>query len=179
LGVLLVVLLQVGCGEERATDQGVDQLTIAEALIDAFYSWNAEVLAAQLPGVEQAGAVLYYQAWAEAAHYQVQTRNPCYSETDAIVKCAITVTDDFGETLGYVATDTFTLSFADGALADVAFEGDDPPIFDELFQWMSENHPEVFAGPCRDLFAGGTTPAACARAVVQSAREFMAIPGRQ
>ena len=81
--------------------------------------------------------------------------------------------DDFGTALGYIATDTFRFTFDGDRIVKVTFEGDDPPIFQELFAWISEYRPEVLSGPCRDMFAGGTTPGACARAVADSARSFI------
>jgi hypothetical protein len=129
-------------------------------------------LAAALDAGEDEARMLYYQGWAQAANYQIKHRRPCASE-DAKAVCRITVTDDFGGTLGYIATDTFTLTLDDAAIVAVQSEGDDPPIFMELFAWIGEHRPEVMAGPCQDMFAGGSTPAACARAVVDSARVFI------
>ncbi|MGE3460280.1 MAG: hypothetical protein AB7I04_00145 [Pseudomonadales bacterium] len=149
-------------------------LATADAFVDAFYSWDRARLAALvLPGTD-ADAVLYYQAWAEAAHYQVEHRLPCRELPEGTVVCAITVTDDFGLALGYTATDTFTLTVVDDRVATVTFEGDDPPIFQAVFRWLAETRPEVFDGPCRDLFAGGQTPGDCARAVAQGARDYAA-----
>ena len=43
----------------------------------------------------------------------------------------------------------------------------------ELFDWISKNQPEVLAGPCADMFAGGQTPGECSRSVVLAANQFM------
>ena len=147
-------------------------LNAAENFIDAFYSFDAERLAAALDAGEDEARMLYYQGWAEAANYRIKQRRPCTWEDDQVV-CRITVTDDFGGTLGYVATDTFTLTLEGAAIVGAASQGDDPPIFMALFAWIGEQRPEVMAGPCKDMFAGGTTPADCARAVVDSARVFI------
>lgn len=167
---MLLVPLLCGCGQS-APDERV---RTAEAFVDAFYSWDAQRLGGLLTPGEDADAVLYYQRWAEAAHYQVQHRQPCRVADDDLIRCAITVVDDFGTALGYTATDTFTLTVADGAVTSVSFAGDDPPVFQALFDWLAETRPEVLSGPCRDLFAGGTTPGDCARAVAQGARDFVA-----
>lgn len=153
------------------------ELAAAENLIDAFYSWEAPALATALQGAPaDAPRALYYQAWAEAGNYRIQTRRPCARDPEGRIECAITVTDDIGKTLGYVATDTFQLTVQSGRVVRVQFTSDDPPVFDALFQWMGEDRPDVFAGPCKDLFAGGTTPADCVRAVVRGARDFVDRP---
>jgi len=81
----------------------------------------------------------------------------------------VKVSDDFGKALGYEATDTFRFVPGDGKLVGERFEGNDPPDFSELQAWIAENRPEIVTGPCKDLVDGGTTPAACARAVSSSA----------
>ncbi|MEM7016739.1 MAG: hypothetical protein AAF512_05285 [Pseudomonadota bacterium] len=45
----------------------------------------------------------------------------------------------------------------------------------ELFQWISQTHRDILAGPCLNMFAGGETPGDCARAAAKAAREFMAL----
>ena len=143
----------------------------AQRFLDAFYRFDRDAIV-ELVSVEAGRAnALYYLGWARAANYQVHTRWPCVAD-GAEVKCAVTVTDDFGAALGYLATDTFSFELRDGAIASVAFEGDDPPLFDALLGWIQAHQPEAFAGPCKDAFAGGATPGECARTVVRAARRF-------
>ncbi|MCS5584704.1 MAG: hypothetical protein NZ777_14455 [Pseudomonadales bacterium] len=149
----------------------------AEEFISAFYSWDATKLKRLMAGDANAVAILYYQGWAEAANYKVKLRRPCRIETNEIV-CATTVTDDFGSAMGYEATDTFRLTLSRNKIAAVTFSGDDQTIFEELVQWITEKHPDILTGPCLDMFAGGTTPAACARAVAKAARDFMTDRGK-
>ncbi len=178
--LLLAAALTAGCSQEQPQSQAI---TLAEQFIDAFYAWDpAAVEALVVPG-EDLDRVAYYQGWAEAANYQVLGIQPCMvmdadgaaSFTAELVQCAVTVSDDFGQALGYTATDTFSLAIADGKIVSVAFAGDDPPIFDAVFAWMAENRPEVLNGPCLDMFEGGTTPGACARAVADAARTYAAL----
>ena len=149
-----------------------DNARTAESFIDAFYSYDP----ARLAGVMDAGVegerMLYYQSWAEAANYKIKKRKPC-SAQDSFLVCRITVTDDFGLALGYIATDTFTLLIRKERVVSAKSKGDDPPIFMELFEWISANQPEVLAGPCLDMFEGGQTPGECARSVAQAAKQFM------
>lgn len=176
---LFFSLLLVGVGTTLSAcssnqDRNNANLAVAERFIDAFYSWSPNELSATLNrATADANRALYYQAWAEAGGYEVQTRRPCAAGATGTIDCAITVTDNIGEALGYVATDTFHLVFVDHNLVGVSFTSDDPPVLQELFGWLEVKRPEVLAGPCKDLFAGGTTPAACVRAVVQGAKDFI------
>ena len=173
LAVLFVsVALGSGCQESEAENEPE---RLAEQFIDAFYRWDPVALSALVVPGKDLDRVLYYQAWAQAANYEVLTRRPCTSTAAGTFQCAITVTDDFGQALGYTATDTFTLAVADGRIAAVSFEGDDPPVFEAVFTWMSETRPEVFAGPCLNMFDGGETPGACAQAVAEAARAYAAL----
>tara|TARA_B100000497_G_C7406532_1_gene256883 strand:- start:25 stop:564 length:540 start_codon:yes stop_codon:yes gene_type:complete len=153
-----------------------DDLRIAEKFLDEFYKFNPVGLKALLKPGEDAAQVLYYQAWAEAAHYRVKQRSACVMDERQTIICAITVTDDFGLTMGYEATDTFSLKVVGNKISAVSFKGDDPPIFKALFEWISRNRAEILKGPCKDLFDGGKTPAACSTAVVGAAKAFMAGP---
>ena len=169
----LSVALALGMGFIETTHAKTPQSS-AEDFIDAFYSFDATKLAENMQAPEDEKITLYYQAWAKAADYAVQTRCPC-TRSNSTYTCKITVTDNFGKTMGYTATDTFVLtSSEDGQITGVSFSGDDPPIFEELFSWMGEHQPGVMSGPCHLLFAGGTTPAACSKAVVAAAETFMA-----
>ena len=152
-----------------------DDLHTAESFLDAFYTFEQSKLARFLAPNADADRVLYYQAWAQAANYKVKQRTPCALNVSKAIVCAVTVTDDFGQTMGYVATDTFTMTIQENKVSAISFEGDDPPIFQQLFAWIAENRPEILEGPCKDLFAGGKTPGDCARAVVVAAKEFVAL----
>ncbi len=168
--VLAIALVVVAC----ASDGGVPDpraAARAEAILDAFYAWDEETLGAAVQGVESAPAVLYYQGWAQAAHYAISNRRPCGGDGGRIV-CRVTVTDDFGSALGYTATDTFTFHFEGDTLRSIEFEGDDPLVFTALFVWMTWDRNEVFENECAGMFAAGTTPAACARAVADAAETF-------
>ena len=148
-------------------------LRAAEAFIDAFYAWDANALSEAIHGAENAKRALYYQGWAEAGNYQILKRRQCTRVDEGWIECSITVSDDIGEALGYVATDVFRLWVANGRIHRVEFEGDDPAIFNGVLEWMASDRPEVFTGPCKDFFDGGETPAACVRAVVEAARDFV------
>lgn len=162
--------------EQAGADSGIRDLLAAESFIDAFYTWDAEALADLVQSAPaDAPQALYYQAWAEAGHYSIQTRRPCAPAESGTVTCAITVTDDIGTALGYMATDTFHFTVSAGEIVGIEFTSDDPPVLEAVITWMAEDRPEVLDGPCKDMFAGGTTPAACVRAVVQGARDYRSL----
>ncbi|MCH1550611.1 MAG: hypothetical protein L7T19_05570 [Pseudomonadales bacterium] len=165
---MILLALNQGC-ERNGQDP---QLAAAEAFIDAFYSFEPTKLAAVRLPEPGATSMAYYQAWAAAANYRIHTRHPCKRHHNFVV-CRITVTDDFGQTLGYLATDTFTLQMKGSMIVAANAEGDDPPIFNALFAWIAQQRPEILTGPCHRMFAGGTTPTACARAVADSAQIFI------
>jgi len=172
VGSALCVALFASCAAPAAR---LGPAEVAESLLDAFYAWDAEGVARRVASGPAADRLLYYQAWAQAAHYAVQTRRPCeLASTDRFI-CAVTVTDDFGSALGYVATDTFIITVEGERASNVEFEGNDPPVFEELFAWIAQQRPEVLAGPCHEMFAGGTTPAECSRAVAEAARAFASL----
>lgn len=170
---LFCILAAGGVFAERGIANDSSALAQAEAVLDAFYAWDADALAAAVEPSNDADRLLYYQGWAEAAHYSITRREPCLQLDDGAIECRITVHDDFGQALGYIATDTFRLTPGQTRISGVTFSGDDPTVFEELFAWISQHRPEVMSGPCKDLFNGGTTPADCARAVAESARLFM------
>ena len=149
-------------------------LQIAERFITSFYSWDQNALNALLTEDGDHQSIIYYQGWAEGGNYSIKTRRPCVMNKDA-VSCSITVTDDFGLALGYIATDTFILKISNGQVTEVTFTADDPPIFDKLLNWIRNERDHILTGPCLDMFAGGLTPKICAKTVAKSAEEFMRI----
>ena len=171
---LITITLAAGLSACTNGTQSNPNLAVAERFIDAFYSYSPNALSISLAKAPtDANRTLYYQAWAEAGDYQIQERRPCEMTSSTQAQCAVKVTDNIGGTLGYVATDTFILEFAQQNLVGVRFTSDDPPIFEELQRWLQTHRPEVFTGPCKDMFAGGTTPGACVRAVVRGAKDFV------
>jgi hypothetical protein len=114
--------------------------------------------------------LLFYQGWAEGAHYRVLGRKPCRLAAEDEITCDVTVRDDLIAALetGYWVTDTFHLKLRDGRIVKVRNSSNDPPAFDQAMEWTSSNRPEVMIGPCKGFFAGGPTPQDCARAVVAS-----------
>lgn len=152
------------------------RIVVAEAVIDAFYSYDADALADALDETGDTASLLYYQGWAEGGNYEVLDRMPCEATTPTVISCSITVRDDFAEALefGFDVTDTFTFRFDENdAITSVTSSSDDPPLMREAFSWLAANRPELTDGVCEGLFEGdGPTPVDCARAVVEAFAQF-------
>ena len=87
----------MGCSSK---DQPDASTLISDNFLDAFYQFDQQALAEHLTPGPEADRVMYYQAWAEAAHYRVRNRGACTRNEDGSIICAITVTDDFGRRWG-------------------------------------------------------------------------------
>ena len=175
-------LLVAACTQAKSPPTSADlKLAAAEALIDAFYSFDPDPLRAALADAPASQPeILYYQGWAEGGNYKVIDRKPCRFDKPDEVSCSIKVEDDLIGALGtgYDVTDTFHLTFKDGRIVKVATSSDDPPEFDRARKWLEREHPEILDGPCRGFFDGGPTPGDCVRAVVAGFGEWRARSGR-
>jgi hypothetical protein len=179
LALLLFTGAAGGCAAPSDTRPAAadPRLAAAEALIDAFYSFDpARLRAAMADAPESMPVILYYQGWAEGGNYRVLERKPCRPREADEIRCDITVRDDLVPALGtgYDVTDTFHLAFKDGRVAGVRTSSNDPPQFNQALEWLYKEKPEMFTGPCRGFFAGGPTPQDCVRAVVKGFAEYTA-----
>lgn len=169
-------ILKVEAKDVRACERFNDVGT-AEALIDAFYSFDRSRLEPLMAAAESSKPdILYYQGWAEAGHYEVLKRAPCHFVEASKFACPITVKDDLIVALGLPVhvTDTFTLTFADGRIVAVETSSDDPDEYYEARKWVQANRPELVEVPCRDAFKGGPTPGDCVRGMVRGIGEYVA-----
>jgi len=174
--VLIMVGLSACSDESSIVAELTSDLTTAEGMIDAFYSFDSSSLRPFLSESEDAGAgILSYQAWAEGGNYIVLSRAPCTSESESVISCSITVQDDPVVALetGFNVTDTFHLTFEDGVIASVETSSNDQPIYYEAREWVEENLPEVIEGPCKRTDGMRDTPGDCARAMTDGYRQFM------
>jgi len=154
-------------------------LATAEAFIDAFYSFDRSQLEPFLKvAPESFPAIIYYQGWTEGGNYKVLDRKPCVLVDTSIVECSITVEDDPIMALGidFKVTDTFTITYNNGAITSVETSSDDPPLYFTARDWVRENRAELIDAPCEGFFDGGPTPDNCARAMAQGYAEFASSP---
>ena len=172
LAVALVAGVLSGCDDSnRSVSPRSDDapLRAAERFIDAFYAFDSTELHAMLVhATDSIPSIGFYQGWAEGGHYQIVERMPCETKGPERISCAITVQDDLMLALDidFHVTDTFELSFLDGAIVSVDTSSNDLQVFWDAREWVQENHPELIRIPCQDMFDGGPTPGACVRAMV-------------
>lgn len=176
LTMLVAGCLATDCAPQHSRVVSDPRLATAEAFIDAFYSFDLPRLRAAMadaPGSQ--GDTLYYQQWAEAGHYRVLDRQPCRFEKPDEVVCPVTVRDDLIPALGskFHVTDNFHFAFAGGRIVKVWNSSNDPPEFHQAMEWLRRERPQIFTGPCRDIWEGGPTPKECVRAIVKG---FQASP---
>lgn len=174
---LLLAGLTAGCAVSAGTRSTANELKRAEALVDAFYSFDPARLREQMGGApESLPRLLYYQGWAEGGSYVVLHRKPCRFDKADEVSCAVTVKDDLVPALGigFDVTDMFHISFREGRIVAVRNSSNDPPEFEQALKWVDKQHPTLFDRECRGFFNGGATPQACVRQVVKGFREFAA-----
>ena len=179
LPAIALLLIVGGCSVKPANQNpdGEAQLATAERLIDAFYSFDPGPLQATLADAPTSQPqILYYQGWVEGGNYGIIQRQPCEFAPESEVVCAITVRDDLIAALdtGFWVTDSFHMTFDDGRIVRVVTSSNDPPEFEQALDWIQAERPEVMSGPCRGFFAGGPTPQACVRAVVDGFTDFRA-----
>jgi hypothetical protein len=176
--VLLMAGLTVGCatttGGPRST---VPELARAEALVDAFYSFDPARLRALMGSARGSRPrLLYYQGWAEGGNYVVVDRKPCRSDKTDEVRCDITVRDDLMPALGidFDVTDTFHIRIRGGRIVAVRNSSNDPPELEQAFMLIARQRPTLLEKECRGFFNGGPTPQACVREVVEGLRQSAA-----
>jgi hypothetical protein len=163
-------------GEPDADSALAENLETAESMIDAFYSFDPNILQPILSEAGDAeGRILGYQAWAEGGNYIVMERAPCNRESEDTISCSITVQDDPVVALetGFNVTDTFHITFGGATIVDVSTSSNDQPIYYEAAEWVEENLPEVMEGPCKRTDGLRDTPGDCARAMTDGYRQFM------
>lgn len=178
---IAVCVAACGCGgvNTDASREVDDQdITVAEAFIDAFYSFDSSRLDSQLASAQSTRPeILFYQGWAEGGHYRIVKRARCARVGAKSIACPITVEDDLMKALGidFNVTDTFTLDFSDGRIVTVETSSNDLQQFYDAEAWVRKQRPQLVDKPCQGYFAGGPTPGACVKAMVEGFKEFSAL----
>ena len=77
-GFALMLFAYGNSVKSDSQESNSQNIAVAEAFIDAFYSFNPDPLLAALASAEESiPSILYYQGWAEGGNYQVVERKPC------------------------------------------------------------------------------------------------------
>jgi hypothetical protein len=175
--MLCMAGLSACSGEADTAAELASNLATAEGMIDAFYSFDGNMLQ---PFLSEAGeseaSILSYQAWAEGGNYKVLVRAPCVSESADTISCAITVQDDPVVALetGFDVTDTFHVTFEGAVITGVETSSNDQPVYYEARKWVEANLPEVMESPCKREDGQRVTPGDCARAMTDGYKQFTA-----
>lgn len=173
---LCVLGLAAGSSSAVAADDLETNIATAEAMLDAFYAFDADKLGSYLSSAGESGlGILSYQAWAEGGNYKIVNRPGCTAESATQLVCPVTVQDDpvVALEVDFHVTDTFHLTFEDGVIVNVDTSSNDQPIYYEARVWIRENLPEVMEGPCKRTDGVRDTPGDCARAMTDGYKQFM------
>lgn len=171
--VYISLLVTVGCNKP-VPRSNVD---IADKFIASFYSFNRDSLAGMLSSAQTShGEILYYQGWAECAHYAIVHKGTFVMKNDSLVLCPITVRDDLMSSLNidFNVTDTFHVTIIDGRINSVTTSSNDLPRYYEAKEWVKKNRPEYIEKPCEGIWQGGPTPCECVEGMIRGFRDFIA-----
>ena len=173
---LAIALLATASLTSRAEDaHKTPNIAVAEQFVDAFYSFDPEPLSKVLAKAgDSKQDMLFYQGWAHGGHYIVMKRMPCASVADNTVRCSITVQDDLVLALGidFDVTDTFALTFADGAISAVETSSNDPQLYHDARGWVWENRRDWVEQPCNGSSDTASNPRQCVSNMLKGYREY-------
>lgn len=168
-------LLIVSCKERTNKSTSTSHLAIGNKFVDAFYSFDRDSLQAILSSSEKSQPeILYYQKWAECAHYKIIDRSHHVEKNDSTILFPVTVKDDLMAALGidFNVTDTFHISFQKGKICSVKTSSNDPDAYHEAKEWVYINRPEWVKKPCEGIWAGGPTPCECVLSMLKGFTEL-------
>ncbi len=169
----IILLLLAACNASIKSNK----IDVANKFIDTFYSFDRDSLASILLYAKSSQPnILYYQKWAECAHYEVVNRAPFIVKNDSLVLCPITVKDDLMGSLkiDFNVTDTFHVTVVDGKIRSVETSSNDPDEYYEAKEWVKLNRPEYIEKQCEGIWAGGPTPCECVLGMVKGFGEMVA-----
>lgn len=172
--ILLFMVMSCHTKQQRVPE---NNLHIASAFVDAFYSFNRDSLQAVLSSAEASQPeILYYQKWAECGHYEVLQRHTPFEKNDSTVIFPVTVKDDLMAALqiDFNVTDTFHIAIRDGKIRSVQTSSNDPDEYYDAKEWVKEHHPEFIEVPCEGIWEGGPTPCECIQGMLKGFRALKA-----
>src|SRR6185503_13855574 len=96
-----LALFMYSCKTSVPGENQSDNVVVGNHFLDAFYSFNRDSLQILLSSAETSQPeILYYQAWAECAHYTVIDRTHHFEKNDSTIILPVTVKDDLMSSLG-------------------------------------------------------------------------------
>jgi hypothetical protein len=150
--------------------------TLGNRFIDAFYSFNRDSLQSLLSSAKESQAeILYYQKWAECAHYKIMDRTHPFERNDSTIVLPVTVKDDLMSTLAidFNVTDTFHITIRHKKIHSVKTSSNDPAEYYQAKEWVKKNRPELVEKACEGIWAGGPTPCECVLGMIRGFGEFV------
>lgn len=173
--VCLFGLLVGSCNTGTDQDTSTHNVAIGNQFIDAFYSFKRDSLQVLLASAEKSQPeILYYQKWAECAHYKIIDRSIHFEKNDSTILFPVTVKDDLMAALeiDFNVTDTFHVSFQKGKIRSVKTSSNDPDAYHEAKEWVHKNRPEFVKTACEGIWEGGPTPCECALGMINGFKEL-------
>jgi len=172
---LTCLFLAGNCKNVARIDTPVSPVTIANKFIDAFYSFNRDSLQSMLSVARESQPnILYYQKWAECAHYHVIDRDHYFEQNDSVVIVPVTVKDDLMGALeiDFNVTDTFHITIRNGSIRSVTTASNDLDEYYKAKEWVKQNRSELIEKPCEGIWAGGPTPCECVQGMLRGFAAF-------
>ncbi len=171
----LFILSLCSCKTATHEDTPANQIAVGNQFIDAFYSFNRDSLQTILSDAQNSQPeILYYQKWAECAHYKIIDRSLHLEKNDSTFLFPVTVKDDLMAALAidFNVTDTFHISFQKGKIRSVKTSSNDPNAYHEAKEWVHKNRPEFVKKACEGIWEGGPTPCECAQGMLKGFAEL-------
>ncbi|MEQ9301597.1 MAG: hypothetical protein RIF33_23665 [Cyclobacteriaceae bacterium] len=177
---IVLVLILWGCksgSQSEIPDSSTSNVDLANKFIDAFYSFDEDMLKSILDkAIDSQPSILYYQKWAECANYEIFARNEFIVKSDSLISCPITVKDDLMGALNidFSVTDSFHISIRKNQIVSVQTTSNDLDVYYEAKDWVKTNQPELIEVPCIGIWEGGPTPCDCVVGMVKGFSLFTA-----
>lgn len=174
---LPVCLLLIAC-KNGSAPQSTANIAVADNFINTFYSFDRDSLESTLSEAESSQPnILYYQKWAECAHYKVLHKGAFIVKNDSLVMCPVTVKDDLMAALkiDFNVTDTFNVTIRNGRIRSVETSSNDPKEYYEAKDWVKNNRPEYIEKQCEGIWEGGPTPCECVQGMVKGFGEMASV----
>lgn len=171
----IYAILLAACYSPNSQESSKENVAIGNQFINAFYSFNRDSLQSLLTSAEASQpSILYYQKWAECAHYQVLDRAQAFEKNDSTIIFPVTVKDDLMSALGinFNVTDTFKISLYEGRIVSVSTSSNDPDEYYRAKEWVVKNRPNLVEKACEGIWEGGPTPCECVLGMIEGFAAF-------
>ena len=165
-----------GCKKASTPNETqTNSIALGNQFIDAFYSFNRDSLQSLLSSAKESQAeILYYQKWAECAHYHILNRTSLFQKNDSVIILPVTVKDDLMSALAidFNVTDTFHITLRDGKIHSVKTSSNDVAEYYQAKEWVKKNRAEFVEKACEGIWAGGPTPCECVLGMIKGFTDY-------